>query len=222
MDLLNAWLLDAAAQPWLFPVLLLFFFVDGFATILPSETALVALAALSLHGGQPNLVLLGVTALVGAVAGDNMAYLLGRTIGIERWAWMRRPRVHRMFAWARVELDPRGAALIFTARYIPWGRVAVNYVAGQTRYPHHRFFGYDLCACVTWVGYALAIGLFAGPWVHDNPLWGVAIAVVFAAILGVAIDRVLRWWHRRRQTGDAEPSRPRPQAAPAGQVERGT
>lgn len=206
MDLLNTWLLHAAGQLWLFPVLLVFFFVDGFATILPSETALVALAALSLHSGQPNLVVLGLIALVGAVAGDNMAYLLGRTIGTERWAWMRRPRVHKMFEWARYELDKRGAALIFTARYIPWGRVAVNYVAGQTGYPHRRFFLFDLFACVTWVGYALAIGLVAGHWVHENPLLGVGIAVVFAVILGFGIDHVLRWWHGRH--GVPEPARP--------------
>ncbi|KJL23895.1 hypothetical protein RL72_01846 [Microbacterium azadirachtae] len=206
MDLLNAWLLHAAGQLWLFPVLLVFFFIDGFATILPSETALVALAALSLHNGEPNLLVLGIVALVGAVAGDNMAYLLGSTIGTERWAWMRRPRVHKMFEWARYELDKRGAALIFTARYIPWGRVAVNYMAGQTGYPHRRFFLFDLFACLTWVAYALGIGLLAGQWVHDNPLLGVGIAVVFAVILGFGIDHVLRWWHRRR--GDAEPARP--------------
>ncbi|WP_295013332.1 DedA family protein [uncultured Microbacterium sp.] len=216
MDLLNAWLLHAAGQLWLFPVLLVFFFVDGFATILPSETALVALAALSLHGGQPNLVALGLTALVGAIAGDNMAYLLGRTIGTERWAWMRRPRVQRSFAWARYELDRRGATLIFTARYIPWGRVAVNYMAGQTGYPHRRFLLYDALACLTWVGYAIAIGVLAGQWVHDNPLLGVGIAVVFAVLLGFGIDHVLRWWHRRR--GDEEPARPGsdPDTAPGG------
>ncbi|MBS1905630.1 MAG: VTT domain-containing protein [Actinobacteria bacterium] len=206
MDLLNAWLLHAAGQLWLFPVLLVFFFIDGFATILPSETALVALAALSLQSGQPNLVVLGLVALVGAVAGDNMAYLLGRTIGTERWGWMRRPRVQKMFGWARYELDKRGAALIFTARYIPWGRVAVNYVAGQTGFPHRRFFLYDLFACVTWVAYALGIGLLAGQWVHDNPLLGVGVAVVFAVILGFGIDHLLRWWHRRR--GEADPVRP--------------
>lgn len=211
MDLLNAWLLHAAGQLWLFPVLLVFFFIDGFATILPSETALVALAALSLHNGQPNLVVLGLVALVGAVAGDNMAYLLGRTIGTERWAWMRRPRVHKMFEWARYELDKRGAALIFTARYIPWGRVAVNYMAGQTGFPHRKFFLYDLFACITWVAYALGIGLLAGQWVHENPLLGVGIAVVFAVILGFGIDHLLRWWHGRR--GDAEPARPSSPAA---------
>ena len=49
----------------------------------------------------------------------------------------------------------------------------------------------------------LGIGLLAGQWVHDNPLLGVGIAVVFAVILGFGIDHVLRWWHRR--CGDGEP-----------------
>ncbi|MBS1674457.1 MAG: DedA family protein [Actinobacteria bacterium] len=206
MGPLNDWLLHAAGQLWLFPVLLVFFFIDGFATILPSETALVALAALSLQSGQPNLIVLGIVAFVGAVAGDNMAYLLGRTIGTERWRWMRRPKVQKMFDWARYELDKRGAALIFTARYIPWGRVAVNYVAGQTRLPHRRFLLFDLFACITWVAYAIVIGLVAGNWVHDNPLLGVGFAVIFAVVVGVVIDHVLRWWHRRR--GDADPVAP--------------
>ena len=64
---------------------------------------------------------------------------------------MRRPKVQQVFAWARYELEKRGAVLIFTARYIPWGRVAVNYVAGTTGFPHRSFFFLDAFACVTWV-----------------------------------------------------------------------
>ncbi len=122
MDLLNTWLLHAAGQLWLFPVLLVFFFVDGFATILPSETALVALAALSLHSGQPNLVVLGLIALVGAVAGgDNTAYLLGandrhRAVGVD--APTARAQDVRV---GQVRARQARRRLIFTARYIPWG-----------------------------------------------------------------------------------------------------
>ncbi|MFJ3957748.1 DedA family protein [Arthrobacter sp. NPDC090010] len=207
MDHLNLWLAHAAGQPWVYPVLLVFFFVDGFATILPSETAIVGLSALSLHTGEPNLLLLGLTGLVGAIAGDNTAYLLGRKIGLDRWKWMRRPKVAKMFEWARYELEKRGAVLIFTARYIPWGRVAVNYVAGQTGFKHRKFFWLDAFACLTWVAYSMGIGLLAGRWVHHNPLLGVVIAVVFAVILGFVIDHALRWWHKR-QGQDEQLQRP--------------
>lgn len=203
MEFLNEMLEHAAGQPWIYPVLLVFFFIDGFATILPSETAIVGLSALSLHNGQPNLWILGFTALVGAMAGDNMAYMLGRKIGLTRWKWMRRPKVQKMFAWAQYELDKRGAVLIFTARYIPWGRVAVNYVAGQTGFRHRTFFILDAFACVTWVGYSIGIGLLAGQWVHNNPLLGVGIAVAFAVLLGIVVDHALRWWHKYLERRDA-------------------
>ena len=204
MDFLNQMLEHAAGQPWIYPVLLVFFFIDGFATILPSETAIVGLSALFLHTGQPNLWILGTTALIGAMAGDNMAYMLGRKIGLDRWKWMRRPKVKKMFAWAQYELDKRGAVLIFTARYIPWGRVAVNYVAGQTGFRHRTFFWLDAFACITWVGYSIGVGLLAGQWVHHNPLLGVGIAVVFAVLLGFVVDHALRWWHKYLEKKDAE------------------
>jgi len=125
--------------------------------------------------------------------------MLGRRIGLDRWGWMRKPKVRKVFAWARYELEKRGAVLIFTARYIPWGRVAVNYVAGSTGFSHRRFFVFDAFACLTWVGYSLGIGLLASsfPWLHHNPLLSAGIAVVFAIVLGVVIDHLLRWWHKR-------------------------
>lgn len=229
MEFLNQMLEHAAGQPWIYPVLLVFFFIDGFATILPSETAIVGLSALSLHHGEPNLWILGATALVGAMAGDNMAYLLGRKIGLDRWKWMRRPKVKKMFAWAQYELGKRGAVLIFTARYIPWGRVAVNYVAGQTGFRHRTFFFLDAFACVTWVGYSIGVGLLAGQWVHNNPLLGVGIAVAFAVVLGFVVDHALRWWHKYLEKKDAanaaakEPADRMPEGpAPAAQGEKET
>ena len=85
MEFINEAVLHAAGQWWIYPVLLVFFFVDGFAMVVPSETLIVALAAFSRQSGEPNLWILGATALVGAIAGDNMAYMLGRKIGLERW-----------------------------------------------------------------------------------------------------------------------------------------
>lgn len=217
MEFMNHMLEHAAGQPWIYPVLLVFFFIDGFATILPSETAIVGLSALAMHRGEPNLWLLGATALVGAMAGDNTAYMLGRKIGLDRWKWMRKPKVRKMFAWAHYELDKRGAVLIFTARYIPWGRVAVNYVAGQTGFPHKTFFWLDAFACLTWVGYSIGIGSLAGHWVHNNPLLGVGIAVAFAVVLGVIVDHTLRWWHKHLEKKDAEKKEAAStEAAPAG------
>jgi membrane-associated protein len=206
VEFISEAVLHAAGQWWIYPALLVFFFVDGFAMVVPSETLIVALAAFARQQGEPNLWILGLTALVGAIAGDNMAFMLGRRIGLNRWKWMRRPKVQKVFSWARYELDKRGAVLIFTARYIPWGRVAVNYVAGSTGFSHRRFFLLDAFACITWVGYSIGIGLLASsfPWLEHNPLLSAGIAVVFAIVLGILLDHLLRLWHKHLARNDAE------------------
>ena len=78
--------------------------------------------------------------------------------------------------------------LIFTARYIPVGRVAVNWIAGTTAYPRRRFVILDVFASITWVAYSAGVGIIAGNWVHEHPLLGVGIAIAFAIVLGIVID----------------------------------
>ncbi len=91
MEFINEAVLHAAGQWWIYPLLLLFFFIDGFAMVVPSETLIVALAAYSgtvaspTSGPRPH-------GAAWRIAGDNMAYLLGRKIGLERFRWMRNPR----------------------------------------------------------------------------------------------------------------------------------
>ena len=173
MEFINEAILHAAGQWWIYPILTIFCFIDGFVPILPSETLIVALGALSVTSGQPNMWWVMAAAALGAIAGDNMAYMLGRHIGVERFRWMRKPKVHRALNWARYELDKRGAMLIFTARYIPVGRVAVNWIAGTTAYPRRRFVILDVFASITWVAYSAGVGIVAGNWVHEHPLLGV-------------------------------------------------
>lgn len=203
MEFINEAILHAAGQWWIFPILTIFCFIDGFVPILPSETLIVALGALSVTSGQPNMWFVMAAAAVGAIAGDNTAYLLGRHVGVERFRWMRRPKVQRALNWARYELDKRGAMLIFTARYIPVGRVAVNWIAGTTAYPRRRFVILDICASVTWVAYSAGVGILAGNWVHEHPLLGVGIAIAFAIVLGIVVDHLLTWLHRWRDARGA-------------------
>ncbi|MEC5181341.1 DedA family protein [Arthrobacter sp. CG_A4] len=203
MEFINEAILHAAGQWWIYPVLLVFCFIDGFVPILPSETLIVALGALSVTSGEPNMWLVMAAGALGAIAGDNMAYLLGRHVGVERFRWMRKPKVQKTLHWARYELDKRGAMLIFTARYIPVGRVAVNWIAGTTGYPRRRFIVLDFFASITWVAYSAGIGILAGNWVHEHPLLGVGIAVAFAIVLGIVIDHLLTWLHRWRDTRGA-------------------
>ncbi|AWB87330.1 DedA family protein [Mycetocola zhujimingii] len=198
MDFLTDALLSTATSPWVYAIVFAVVVIDGFFPPVPSETVVVAAAAIGVSAGAPNPVLIILVAAIGAALGDNIAYLLGRIVGTDRFAWMRHPRTVRAFDWAAHGIRSRPAALILTARYIPIGRIAVNMTAGATGFPHRRFWPLTVLAGVSWAAYSVLIGLLAGHWVKDQPLLGALIGIVIAIALGFLIDRVSSAVARRR------------------------
>ncbi|MGL3806803.1 DedA family protein [Paeniglutamicibacter sp. R2-26] len=191
MDALSAFILSAAGHPLSYLMIFLFCAIDGFFPPVPSESLVVALASLIPSRGMPNPWLLGLMAGMGAFVGDNVAYLIGRAIGTDRFAWMRRKRLQHAFAWAGYELRLRPVSLILVARFVPIGRVAVNLVAGATGYPHRNFLVLTCFSSVGWAAYSVLIGMLAGQWFQEYHLLGMVVAVIVALALGIAIDRVV-------------------------------
>ncbi|MGJ0388415.1 DedA family protein [Microbacterium sp. CGR1] len=198
MDVINELILQTVASPWLYVVLLAVTVIDGFFPPVPSETVLVAAAAVLTSTGELwALIPLGLIAALSAAIGDNIAFALGRRLGTTRWTWMRRPRVAAAFAHAERALEQRSAALILGARYIPVGRVAVNMSAGALRFSWRRFLPLSVVAGISWSALSLAIGLLAGSWVTEQPLLSAGIGIVVALVIGLVIDRVAAARRRR-------------------------
>ena len=81
----DAWVAALAHSPWLYPALFGLVVCDAFVVVLPSETAVVALAALSGATGHPALWLVIPVAAVGAWTGDLALFHLGRLFGHDRF-----------------------------------------------------------------------------------------------------------------------------------------
>lgn len=185
-------LLGLAASPWLYPALFGLVVADAFLVILPSETVVVALGALAGATGQPSVLLLAPVAALGALLGDTLCYLIGRRIGLDRWAWQRRGRIAAALERARRTVNDRPAVLIFTARYIPYARIAVNLSAGATRLRPRRFLPLAAVAGCAWAIYNLAVGALFGRALPTSPLLAIALSVVVAIMLGVLVDLTLQ------------------------------
>ncbi|GAA4780655.1 DedA family protein [Citricoccus nitrophenolicus] len=214
MELINDFILQAAASPWLPLVMFTVAVIDGFFPPVPSETVLVAAAAVAAAAGSwSTVLLLCLVAALGALLGDTIAYAIGRRLGVTRFRWMRGERVSRAVDRARTALEHRGAAFIIGARYIPVGRVAVNMSSGALRYPWRRFLPVSAVAAVTWAGYSGAIGVLAGRWLADQPLLSAVVGIALALVIGVAIDRVAGA-RRRRQDERAVDVAPAPVLGP--------
>ena len=190
MDAITAWLEQVAASPWLAAVLFVLVVADAFLVVLPSETFVVALGSLALSTGAPPIALVLAVATAGAVVGDNACYWIGRRIGTERFRWMRHPRIAAAIEHARVALRRRPAAIILTARYIPFARIAANLTAGATRFAYRRYLPLTLIAGAGWALYNCLIGALFGTWFSANPLLAIVLSVIVAIALGVAIDTI--------------------------------
>lgn len=197
MEVLNDFIVDNSAMWWVLPIVVFLCFIDGIIPPLPSDSVVVALAAVSVMGGHPNMILLGVAAAVGAFIGDQTAYTIGRYSRLERLTRSKNRRIRGMMDWAGTQLHRRGGVIIIAGRYLPVGRIAVNLSAGMTKYPRSTFIKFDMIAAVSWSIYCLLIGAFAGELFNriapgDNgPLLSAVFAVVLAMVVGYVVDRIL-------------------------------
>ena len=196
-DQITPLVVELATSPLVFVVLFALCLVDGFFPPVPSESALVAVAAVAATSGQPVLAgVLGVAAL-GAIAGDSVAYWIGRRVGSARLARAGRPRVAAAFAFAERQMHRRSASLILVGRYVPVGRVAVNMTAGATRLPYRQFLAISSLAGVAWSATSVGIALAASQVLHE-PVVAALVSMVVAAGLGIAVDRVIGSISRKR------------------------
>ena len=196
--MIEDWFVALAGSPWLFAALFGLVVLDAFLVIVPSETAVVALGALAGSTGVPSLALLIPVAAIGAIVGDSLCFGIGRAVGVDRWRWQRGPRISRALARVRDAVLVRPAVLIFTARYIPFARIAVNLTAGAVGLEYRRFLPLSAAAGTAWALYNVGVGLAVGAVLRDNPVVAIIVSIVIAVGLGMLVDTIINRVSARR------------------------
>ncbi len=186
-----------AGEWWTYLVTGLLCWIDGFFPPLPSESIVIAMAALSsTHGGPVQLWLLILLAMAGAWAGDNTAYWIGRKVPLEKL--FRGERGGRILARAHHLIHHKGPEVLLSGRFIPGYRIAINMVAGYVRLPYRRFMVIDFFATCLWAAFSVGIGLVAGSLFHDRPLLGIIVGVALGLLVGWMIERIGSWREGRK------------------------
>lgn len=186
-----------AASAWALPVMAALVVGDAFLVVVPGEVAVTALGALAVAEGAPPLLGVVVVAAAAALAGDALCYLVGRTVGLERWRWMRGDRVRRALDAVGDRLRRRTGVVLFTARFIPFARLAVNLTAGASRVPAPRYLFIAGLAASGWAAYQALVGAVVASILPGGPVVAVVVSVAVAVILGVAVDAAFARWSRR-------------------------
>ncbi|MFD9515544.1 DedA family protein [Streptomyces mirabilis] len=138
-------------------------FVEDFGVPAPGETILIS-AAVYAGAGQLNILAVGLIALVAAIAGDNVGYLIGRSGGrafVHRWGryiFLTPERFHR----AEEFFTRNGGKVVTIARFIEGLRQANGIIAGTTGMTWPRFLAFNTLGAALWVGLWSALGYAAG------------------------------------------------------------
>jgi membrane protein DedA with SNARE-associated domain len=138
--------------------------------------------------------------LFGCIVGDSIMYAIGYRFGKSVL------RGHPMFAGfltpereRHIEhlIRRRGAAVLFTARFLVGVRGPVYLTAGILHFPYRRFLLIDLVCATIVVSLFYSLAWFFGPeiitWIRTAEE-GITIAVITAIVIG----GVLFWVHHRR------------------------
>jgi membrane protein DedA with SNARE-associated domain len=162
----------------------------------PGESLVLASGFLA-HRGVLELEAVMVAAALGAIAGDNIGYQLGRRLGRE-WLLRHGTRIgvtEARLARAEEFFGRHGPKAVFFGRFIGFARALVPFVAGASRMRYRRFVAYDALGAVLWtVGFVLLGYVLGASW-RIAERWigrGGVILGLIAAVVALVI------WRRRR------------------------
>ncbi len=206
MDDIIGRLESALGSPWGLLVILAVCIVDGFFPVVPSETLVISGGVFAANGDLPLTGVMAV-ALVGAITGDHISYVIGRHVGrpfVDRMCT--RKRVAALRDRAQAALFKHGGPALIVMRFVPGGRTLSTALSGVLHFPLRRFTPYVVAGGVLWALQASLLGYFAGQLIHDNYLLAVTAGIAASLVLAVSIEfarHKLLAWRRRGREADA-------------------
>jgi len=186
---------------WVYALLFLIIFVETGLVVmpfLPGDSLLFVVGALA-GAGLMNYPLVMALLLLAAVLGDQVNYSTGRYFGPKVFAWPdSRWFNRRAFEQAHAFYEKYGGITLVLARFMPFVRTFVPFVAGVAEMSRGKFSFYNITGAVLWVVGLVTAGYLFGnvPWVQANfskIIWAMIIVPGLIAMFGA-------WKARRAST----------------------
>lgn len=177
---------------WVYALLFVIIFVETGLVImpfLPGDSLLFIVGALC-GADLLNLPLTMALLLVAAILGDQTNYSIGRYLGPKVFQWENSRFFNRQaFLQANAFYDKYGGITIILARFMPFIRTFVPFVAGVAEMTRHKFTMFNVVGGVIWVvGLTLAGYLFGNlPFVQTHLskiIWALIFVPGLIAIIG--------------------------------------
>jgi membrane protein DedA with SNARE-associated domain len=171
----------------------------AFAGLLVPGESLVLASGFFAHRGILQLDAVIAAAGMGAIAGDNIGYHLGRRLGRD-WLLRKGSRFgirKRRLNQAEHFFQRHGPKAVFFGRFIGFARALVPFIAGTSGMPYRKFVLYDGLGAILWtVGFVLLGYVLGASW-RVAEQWISRTGLLLGALLIIAL---LVLWARRTRS----------------------
>jgi membrane-associated protein len=188
---------------WVYALLFLIIFVETGVVVmpfLPGDSLLFVVGALCGVGLMSYPLAIGLL-WAAAVLGDQCNYSIGRFFGPKVFQWEdSRLFNKKAFVSAHLFYEKYGGITIILARFFPFMRTFVPFVAGIAEMTRVKFTLYNVIGGGIWVVGIVTAGYFLGsiPWVKENLdkiIWGMILVPGVIALAGA--------WQAKRNAATA-------------------
>ncbi len=226
--------LQNALRVFGYPAVTLFVMIESSGIPFPGETMLLLASFYAAIDHQLSIFIVIPCAALGAIIGDNLGYLVGRTGGrvlvlrYGKYVFLKPQHLDR----AEKFFDKHGDKTVFFGRFIAVLRAWAAFLAGVNHMRWRNFLVYNAAGGILWAIIYGTLGYVAGRILHNNfsaverlastISWGGAALIAAAVIVIIIVVRVRRSRQKNTVHEPAKPKTTRPLAGVANASETST
>lgn len=162
---------------------------------LPGDSILFSAGLVAAAHGEVNILILVTVIFIAAFFGDQVGFVLGRTIGRPYLEKHQSVRIQKMVKRSERFYEQTGWWAVVAARFFPWIRTFVPPIAGASMMNYYKFLSANALGALLWgVGITLA-GFYAAtlPWVKTSS-YALAAFFIIASLVSSLVN-----YRRHRQ-----------------------
>lgn len=164
-----------------------------FGFFLPGDSVLFSAGLVAASHGDINIALLVFVIIAAAFFGDQVGFVLGRTIGRNYLDRRSSPRIQRMIVRSENFYRHTGWWAVVSARFFPWIRTFVPPIAGASKMNYYKFLSANFLGAVLWGGGITLAGFYAAslPWVKTSS-YAIAGFFIAASLISALVNYLRR------------------------------
>lgn len=162
--------LQNALNTFGYPAVVIFVMIESSGIPFPGETMLLLAAFYAGASHQLQIPIVIACAALGAIIGDNIGYLIGRTGGraivvrFGKYVFIKPEHLDR----AELYFSNHGDKTVFFGRFIAVLRAWAAFLAGVNHMHWRTFLFYNAAGGILWAATFGTLGYVAGHYLHDN------------------------------------------------------